>query len=49
MGDGSGVGKRKSRKEETTGVEMLLKQRAHGQGSVCQEQTGSHCRAEDPP
>lgn len=49
MGDGRGLGKRKSRKEGTTGAEMMLKQRAHGRGRVCHEQTGSHGRAEDPP
>jgi len=49
VGGGRGLGKRKSRKDETVGVEMMLKQRAQGQGRVCHQEMGSHYRAEDPP
>lgn len=33
------AGKEKEQKEGTTGVKKMLKQRAHGQGRVCDEQT----------
>lgn len=40
-GDGRELEKRRSRKEGITGVEKMLKKRAHGQGRVCGEQTDS--------